>query len=130
MHHKSDVLDLDLEPQDDEVVVSSKYDEAVSRLVKIMSDSSLRFFAQNADSSTGQRQRTYSGTEYSAHPFTNGVRAEFVILEEFGKCRLWGPKPPFGPRLALEVAVPHFVVVALLLSAAVVPVSLGGNIFV
>ena len=54
MHHKSDVLDLDLEPQDDEVVVSSKYDEAVSRLVKIMSDSSLRFFAQNADSSTGQ----------------------------------------------------------------------------
>lgn len=54
MHHKSDVLDLDLEPQDDEVVVSSKYDEAVFRLVKIMSDTSLRFFARNADSSTGQ----------------------------------------------------------------------------
>lgn len=53
-----------------------------------------------------------------------------MVLEEFGKCRLWGSKPPFGPRLALEVAVPLFVVVALLLSAAVVPVSLGENIFV
>lgn len=51
MHHKSEVLDLDL--QDDEVV-SSKYYEEVSSLVKIMSDSGLRFFEHNADSSTGQ----------------------------------------------------------------------------
>lgn len=51
MHHKSEVLDLDL--QDDEVV-SLKYYEEVSSLVKIMSDSSLRFFEHNADSSTGQ----------------------------------------------------------------------------
>lgn len=46
-----EVLDLDL--QDDEVV-SSKYYEEVSSLAKIMSDSGLRFFEHNANSSTGQ----------------------------------------------------------------------------
>ena len=41
MHHKSQVVHLDL--QDDELVSSKYYDE-VSSLVKNMSDSGLRFF--------------------------------------------------------------------------------------